>query len=806
VAGYEVLSVLGRGAMGVVYKARQRGLKRVVALKMILSGGHASEREMVRFRTEAEAVAQLQHPNIVQIYEVGEENGLPFFSLEFVEGDSLAGKINGTPQPPKEAARISHLLAGAMQAAHDKGIIHRDLKPANILMTTDGQPKITDFGLAKKLEEDSGQTHSGTIIGTPSYMPPEQAEGRIEQVGPLADVYSLGAVFYELLTGRVPFKAPSILETLAQVRLQEPVAPTQLQPKVPRDLETICLKCLQKDPKKRYASSGALAEDLRRYLNNEPILARRTPWHERTVRWCYRHPLRAALIAGMVVWGVTMSWLYVRLGEEQKATEKARIEAEDRKAEAERNWKRAEEQTVEARSQQRHSTLQLTRVAEEIQKKLRGRRFLPEGGVDLSRLADDILAMMQTEMVRFSQSLQDAKATTFGTLDTYQHVGDVLKKMGKGEEALRHFQRGHELAQQMAREQPDSDKAKGNLSIMIYRLGDMELELRGDARSARDFYQKARNLQQEVIDNPKTHDFSELEGKQIRAHTEVRLGKADLELGQPAAAREHFQEAAHFRKAWLEAEPNSPEAISYLSECYLWLGVAGWHMGDAKGTREAFDEAIRLTDSLVKKHAGAFWFKEDLAEILGHQGDAQMRLGQEAEAEKNYRLSWDYLQPALQRVPEEAAFQSMAALTHERQAGLIRTDRKAAETHFREALRIREEFARAEPANWTYQAAWYLTLAHSGRHEEAAKKADNLARLAPKSAPLQLQVARCYAACAVVAPEALRAGYTEKALGALKAATRAGYKDLVSLRTDPDLALLRDAPAYRTLLEGLAAR
>jgi eukaryotic-like serine/threonine-protein kinase len=212
VAGYEILGELGRGGMGVVYKARQPGLNRLVALKMILAGAHAGEQELSRFRTEAEVVARIQHPNIVQIYEIGSEGGLPYFSLEFVDGGSLAGQVKGAPQAPGKAAQLVHVLAGAVDCAHRAGVVHRDLKPANVLMTRQGVPKITDFGLAKRLQEQVGQTHSGSILGTPSYMSPEQAEGRNEDVGPLADVYSLGVILYKLLRGASPSALPRSLK------------------------------------------------------------------------------------------------------------------------------------------------------------------------------------------------------------------------------------------------------------------------------------------------------------------------------------------------------------------------------------------------------------------------------------------------------------------------------------------------------------------------------------------------------------------------------------------------------------------
>jgi WD40 repeat protein len=332
VAGYEILSELGRGGMGVVYLARQLSLKRLVALKMVLAGSHAGSAELVRFRTEAEAAARLQHPNIVQIYEVGQQDGLPFFSLEYVDGGSLARALAGTPLPPGRAAQLIETLARAMHYAHQRGIVHRDLKPANVLLTADGLPKITDFGLAKQLDDAAVHTQSGAVLGTPSYMAPEQAGGQTHDIGPAADVYALGAVLYELLTGRPPFKAATPLDTLMQVLTEEPVPPRQLQPKVPRDLETICLKCLEKDPRKRYAGALALADDLRRCASGEPIAARPVGLGGRTLKWVRRRPAVAGLLALVVAFAaagfalVTWKWQDARLAW-QEATDKAEAAA-----------------------------------------------------------------------------------------------------------------------------------------------------------------------------------------------------------------------------------------------------------------------------------------------------------------------------------------------------------------------------------------------------------------------------------------------------------------------------------------------
>jgi WD40 repeat protein/serine/threonine protein kinase len=342
--GYEILARLGDGGMGVVYKARQTKLNRIVALKMILSGSHAAPEEVARFKTEAEAIARLQHPNIVQVFEVGESEGRPFIALEFVDGPSLAARLAGTPQPPLEAARLVEVLARAVQHAHERGVVHRDLKPANVLLACSGGspnagtaapgrfcepplneavPKITDFGLAKRLDEQ-GPTRTGALLGTAPYMAPEQAAGRTQEIGPATDVYALGAILYECLTGRPPFKAATTLETLEQVLYDEPVSPRRLQPKVPRPLETICLKCLQKDLRHRYASAAELADDLPRFLNGEPIRARPVGRLTRLWLWCRRNPalagasaLSAAALLIIVVLGVSYGFAQHQFGVEQ---------------------------------------------------------------------------------------------------------------------------------------------------------------------------------------------------------------------------------------------------------------------------------------------------------------------------------------------------------------------------------------------------------------------------------------------------------------------------------------------------------
>jgi WD40 repeat protein len=300
IPGYEILGELGRGGMAVVYKARQIRLDRPCAVKMILAGAYATPEDAARFLAEAAAIARLQHPHIVQIHHIGEADGLPFFELEYLPG-GLDRQLDGTPWQPLRAAHLIEQLARGIAEAHRLGIVHRDLKPSNVLLAADGAPKIVDFGLAKAPGGEADLTRSGSVMGSPPYMAPEQARGATKRVGPAADVYALGSILYELLTGRPPFRGASMMETLEQVKTVEPVPPARLVPHLPRDIETICLKCLQKEPGRRYADADTLAEDLRRYRAGEPIQARRIGGTERAWRWCRRNPVVAGLTGGIAL-------------------------------------------------------------------------------------------------------------------------------------------------------------------------------------------------------------------------------------------------------------------------------------------------------------------------------------------------------------------------------------------------------------------------------------------------------------------------------------------------------------------------
>jgi predicted Ser/Thr protein kinase len=352
--GYEILEEIGRGGMGVVFRARQVGLDRIVALKMLRSAEYAFAEDVRRFLVEAQAVAKLSHPGIVRVFDFGQHAGLPYYAMELITGGSLHERANKAPIAARHAAEILVGIARAVQHAHDNGVLHRDLKPENVLLTDDGRPTVTDFGLARVSQPGSeDRTRSGTILGTPGYAAPEQAAGRTRQVGHASDVYSLGAVLYRLLVGRPPFMAATPHETLLQVISEDPTPPSRIDRSVPRDLETICMKCLNKEPAKRYHSAGELADDLERFVHDEPILARPTGSAERVAKWVRRNRVVASLllvIAAALVVGSVASALFAvsasrsrdRADERALDEKKARDEAERERTRAERELARAE--------------------------------------------------------------------------------------------------------------------------------------------------------------------------------------------------------------------------------------------------------------------------------------------------------------------------------------------------------------------------------------------------------------------------------------------------------------------------------
>ncbi len=383
VGNYELLEEVARGGMGVVYKARQTTLGRIVAVKMIVSGRLANEQDVQRFQSEAQAAASLKHPNIVSIHEVGQHEGWHYFSMDYVEGHDLSTILRLNLLSAKTAATYVRQMAEAIHYAHQQGILHRDLKPSNILIDQQNQIHITDFGLAMRVEGDQGLTQTGQILGTPSYMPPEQAQGKRGLIGPAGDVYALGAILYECLTGRPPFRAESVIKTIEQVIHADAASPRELNAAIPRDLETICLKCLEKEPHRRYGTAQLLSEDVGRFLNGEPILARPAHMLDRGVKWIRRHPMPAALLVSSVVAllavvGMGIGFYY----NAQLDRANGQLRSSNQQLECARD-------TLESRNQQLSSTsAQLERSVEEVRaERALARRFLYASRMALIQVA-----------------------------------------------------------------------------------------------------------------------------------------------------------------------------------------------------------------------------------------------------------------------------------------------------------------------------------------------------------------------------------------------------------------------------------
>jgi serine/threonine protein kinase len=485
--GYELIEEIGRGGMGVVYKARQVALNRIVALKMILAGRDASPVELQRFRVEAEAAARISHPNIVRIYDVGVAEGRPYLSLEYVDGGSLEKKLAGGPFVFQEAAELICTLALAVHDAHQHGVVHRDLKPDNVLLTSDGIPKIADFGLAKQLADDAavqsrqsaGQTCSGAMIGTPAYMSPEQAAGDRSAIGPATDIYSLGVLLYQMLTGRPPFQAATMIDVLSAIRNQEPIAPHRLTAKLPGDLDTICLKCLVKEPAGRYESAGALAADLRRFLAGEPIQARRIGLAGQTWRWCKRKPLVASLLAALAIAlsgglaGITWQWRRAELLAVEAGQD--RDEANQRRAEAleERNRALAEQERAEQHYQRARQVLdRLTQLGVDLSNR--------SGMGDTSR---NILEQALTYYEGFLQERSDDPSVQLETGRACQRAAMINQQFGKFEVAQPVLRRGVEILDDLVARNPDNIDAKKSLADCLVNLAFVQRK-NGEVRSS----------------------------------------------------------------------------------------------------------------------------------------------------------------------------------------------------------------------------------------------------------------------------------------------------------------------------------
>jgi serine/threonine-protein kinase len=654
VLGYEILGTLGRGGMGVVYKARHLRLRRVVALKMLRGDGAAGEELLARFRTESAALARLQHPNIVQVYEAGEHHGQPYLALEYVAGGGLDAQSAGTPQPASRAARLVEALARAVHYAHERGILHRDLKPHNVLLTEDGGLKVTDFGLAKLLAPGPGlsslryETQAGAILGTPSYMAPEQTGGAAAQAGPAADVYALGAILYELLTGRPPLQGANSLETLEQVRRQEPVPPRRLQPSVPRDLDAVCLRCLEKDPAQRYASAADLADDLGRFAAGRPTLARPPGRLGRAWRWCRRNPVVACLTAALALAVTTGFAVVVCLWWQ---AEEERAEALRQQAEAERQRELAAENVALGRQAVDRFC---TTVSEE--------RLLHEPAME--GLRRELLQGAVEFYEKFARQGGDRPVLRLDRALARLRLGNITSELGAKEEGMRLTEQGIKLLEGLRADKDVGRTARARLP-----------------------------------------------------HAYHALAHLCINAGLPERADALLRKALPLQEQLVQERPGEPEPRSELAALHLTLGGTAFGRARMIIAEAAFTRALDICERLARDHPDRAEYRGDLARSLVACAELYADFGRPGKAEPLARRCLDLFTEMGRHKPLTPRDRALAAGARRvlGRAHAARGRHREAVAAYNRAVDELDELVRAHPLRHNLRRMLAGTLSNLGR-------------------------------------------------------------------------------------------
>jgi tetratricopeptide (TPR) repeat protein len=837
IPGYEILGLLGRGGMGDVFKARDVRLGRLVAVKRI-NAQRTSGEELRRFQAEAKALARLQHPHIVQIFEVNEHQGQPYFAMELVAGGSLDKKLSQAPVTPPHAAALLETLARTMHAAHLQGIVHRDLKPANILLTLDGQPKITDFGLAKHLDDEGTLTRSGMLMGTPGYMAPEQAAGDAKTIGPAADVHALGAVLYEMLTGWPPFRAAAMLETLEMVRTADPVPPSRLQAGIPRDLETICLKCLEKLPARRYAGALELAEDLRRFLAQQPIAARRAGRIERVVKWARRRPAAAALVATVVVavvaLGVLGAWSNVRL---RQAAERAQARLRQARAVVNDMYTKIAEEWLAEEPYQDPLRQEFLEKALSLYQE-----FVGESGSDPAVRREAARAWFRMGQIRrtldqavqaraaYDQAvnLQEALRDEFPSepcyrqdlANTFNWVGELLRESGRPpDEAERFYRRAKELQEVLMRELAGASRIGQELARSHYNLGIVHLEQAHYSEAGANL-DRAITLLEELRTHGDAADLSHelarcLINRGILQKEQQRLDEAQADYRRAIELMEGLKSAGRLRAVQKR-------------DLGLALHNAGnlfWQRGDQAHAVEELRRAVQIFERLVEDFPTRPDYRKKLANTLNSLASTQATAKDLEQAEKTWaraRTLFDQLTREFPDTPDYRTYLGTALGN----LGWLRSEKKdwsAARPLFQGAIASLREALRANPKSLEALNGLrnqYRNLAETllqlGDHAAAAAAARALPAVLPDRAQDSYYAACFLARCVRVAEadsrladQARKAAvdrYLEEAILNLDNAARGGGPLDRLANESETLQPLKARPRFQSLLAQLEAR
>ncbi|MFM8570496.1 MAG: serine/threonine protein kinase [Pirellula sp.] len=828
IGSYSIERVLGRGGMGIVYKAFQTKLGRPVALKMILAGSHASDQVLSRFIAEAKAVAHLQHPNIVQIFEVGEHDGLPFFSLEYVNGPPLDKKLDGKPIPPDQAARWMIDICTAMQYAHDNGVLHRDLKPANVLSTKDGILKVSDFGLAKRLEDnaDSASTREGTIMGTPNYMSPEQARGEVHNLGPATDQYSLGAMLYEFLTGRPPFMAPKPLETIMQVIHNEPIPPRQLQPKLPIDIETICLKALQKDPAKRYASCNDLAADLKRYLNREPILARPVGKFEQAWRWYLRNQLvgnlALATALGLISVAGVSAYAAYSLNSKNKALE---ISEQETKKQAQ-IARKAESQALANEKLANDRADGLIKTTQQFYKELKQidpnqSPRIKEGRDQMMRT---LLPMLREHILSQKPDDEAGRLTAAALALDY---GTSMVQYGMKQDAKAALTEAETFFRERA-EQKKSDAAKSNYLQVVRVWANMERELNRDLDQSLLWYQKQLDIAQQMVQSPTADDkgqgilpWYQSSVFQVRAVHELavtylRIGQMSKVLSLSDQAQSICRNSIDRLSQELENKELSDEQRKQMkiadatfkemrNTSELLLGAYRFRSGQIEQAEPKLRSGVEQLKTAYEKDVNNSALLRQYVLQLGLFSELLCQSGQPDQGIEGLEKANELGKKLLSFAPDNSDFIRAATLSAFRLTQW-RKERKISDADAPgiDALAQRRKKSEKDQSNDVARMDWMMSEAQVGDATKAVELAQGFLNHPKVDNELLVLIARTYCLLASRSdkPEDTQ-GYLNKAVESIQRAISQGFEDVGLLKTEIDLHILNEQNRMQAILDAI---
>ena len=826
IGNYEVLSVLGRGGMGIVYKARHRTLNRIVALKMILSGLHGGPTAIQRFLSEARAVAALQHPGIVQIFEIAEHQGLPYFSLEFVEGQDLHSALKGQPWSAIPAAELVASLCDAMQYAHDHQILHRDIKPANILLDAEKRAKISDFGLAKQLDTGDSVTQDGSVMGTPSYMPPEQARGDASAISPRSDVYSIGAVLYQMITGRAPFVSDSMMDTLVQVIHRDPVQPRELQPGVPIDLETICVKALQKEPNNRYQSCKELAEDLRRCVRGEPIFARPISHWERLTRWCRRNPKIAwptAVASFFVIatagvslsaWRVTAAQALVIADERDEAKEQ-RNEADKQRIIANQQQALAEENAELAIKQANLALQNIQFVVTDVDSKL-----MQQPGSSEIRIA--IMEALSKKWDELDIGMAGGiRGKAIPTLMAVRHrIATTFAQLDRVKEADQEFTKLEKTGRERVVVKEGTDAARMNLAKILTAASVIQRQI-DNAQGAELKLLEAREIVREIINNPKPEEIpTDLnQVQQVLAAINQNLGVDYLRQGRIADTAIVFGEAVESNQAVLKNIESKPEFAELdaakqdaqtlelkiaIDKSILGVAYVLMRLGRTDEAIVNYDAAIASRRLALERNPKEFRLKSELAGQLALYGRSLIWLDRLESAEPILTEAVKLCNESYHSDPEKSDLKRSLAFALYNIGTLrdLQSRRDESLGHFERSRGLRADLVKVSPD----EKNSFLLMqseARVGNGKVAKELSDKLGAVKTANQELHLERACALSWLTLNVEGDEKASLLNEALTALERSVADGYLDPFRIATDPDLRPLQNETRFAVLLQKL---